>query len=1418
MKFSVVTPSFNQAEFLQRCIDSVANQTHPAIEHLLFDPGSNDGSRDIAAAAPTVTLIAEPDEGQGDAVARGMVRASGDIIAWVNSDDEYHDPEVFARVNARFEADPDLDILFGKGIYTGRDDEYLRDAYVIKSADELGWRFPKEVGVLQPATFIRKRLIDRIGPVSKDYHFCMDYEFWIRSLQSGAKFAHEPTNLAKARYWSDNKTLGQRGESIREVMDMLKSKYGLVHVDWVKRYADFVLNNNDGILKNFGNQEIDKDALARLTPEITVAVDGDYDTYHRLRERARDKVWKTTAEAVDSRKDIVAPAFAKPIPLDQQTEPSHQCYTVGERRWAFRRPWLTAQLERSQGVIEKAASQRRGDTCIIVGNGPSLNLTDFKAMEGTDVFITNYSIINKKIRSLARYVCVTNYLVAEQGSHQFNTLEGLTKILPYWLSYCLLPDDNTAYVKSVGFPKFSTDYRENVSWRSTVTFFCMQMAYALGYRKVCMVGFDHSYVQPKNMEEGVVIDQDEDDANHFDPRYFKGKQWQAADTDNMEAMYVLAKEAFEADGREIVNCTVGGKLELFRRGDLKTELAIPPSAAAASAPAPSAAPDEPEAPAAAVRALVLDMTAAGNGTATGEIKTTLMSGGAVEMLQVCVYGGGLALKAGLGGAIEKASEEAVERAIRLFDPQVILYRPVPDSAPLHDFAMRHIRRSRLPLVTWIMDDWPSDLRARDAAAAEALEADWRWLLERSSERLSISEDMSRSFGERYGGTFEAIANGVDPKDWKARPLLIRYGGGLAENMGLASVLRLAQAVETLHQEGYDVRLEILTKPYWHSRAGGAFSALSRTSFQTHVLSDGEYRRWLAGADVLSICYNFDEASLGYVRYSMANKLPECLASGAVLLAHGHPEIATMRRLAELDCAVLVTDPDVAQIADQLRRLANEPEWAAAVASRARRTAFDQFNVSRSRRRLADALARAREATPPAPPRQPARPDTDALRALKDRHRGERCFIMGNGPSLNRLDLDLLKGETVFACNAVHLLFDRIAWRPRYYACVDTRVLQDRRADIAAMLDIERGMTGFFPAELVVHDGSGQTLDTREILGSRINQIFFNEVSNNPSAGVAGMFSTDAALGVVMPYTVTITLMQLAAHMGFKEIYLIGCDTDYVVPASVRRDGPITPGGGLFLTSSQDDDSNHFDPRYFGRDRQWHDPQVDKMIEHYRFAAQALESMGVRVVNATAGGKLEVFPRADFASLFGAAPVRTPATPPTGRAAASSPSAAGSASGLILAEPSQASRSVARRLSDGRPVMVLAEPTDIGEDLQPAYVLAAGPARSLMLERLSRAAHRDSSVRRLLVSGATNQALNRPEKALDLDLLGPVLWPEFAGRPISSAALGLLWAQALGFDSVTLASIGPGAAEPGSVGLEEVLNRVSDGGMRVLLES
>lgn len=253
---------------------------------------------------------------------------------------------------------------------------------------------------------------------------------------------------------------------------------------------------------------------------------------------------------------------------------------------------------------------------------------------------------------------------------------------------------------------------------------------------------------------------------------------------------------------------------------------------------------------------------------------------------------------------------------------------------------------------------------------------------------------------------------------------------------------------------------------------------------------------------------------------------------------------------------------------------------------------------------------------------------DDLSRFRNIHSHERCFVMGNGPSLNQMDLNRLDGRTVFACNSVFLLFPRISWRPRYYTCVDSRVLPDRAAEIDQMLSLNPTMIGFFPATIQEHTGRKRRSPARFVIPAGPNRYFFNETPNSTENPPHSMFSRDIDANVVQPFTVAITMLQIAAYMGFREIVLIGCDTNYVIPRTVLRlkekEGP-----GVALLSRRDDDPNHFDPRYFGKDRKWHDPQPEKMIAHYAYAKQALDEIGVVVYNATVGGRLEVFPRREF---------------------------------------------------------------------------------------------------------------------------------------------------------------------------------------------
>lgn len=253
-----------------------------------------------------------------------------------------------------------------------------------------------------------------------------------------------------------------------------------------------------------------------------------------------------------------------------------------------------------------------------------------------------------------------------------------------------------------------------------------------------------------------------------------------------------------------------------------------------------------------------------------------------------------------------------------------------------------------------------------------------------------------------------------------------------------------------------------------------------------------------------------------------------------------------------------------------------------------------------------------------------------LSHLRGIHQGERCFILGNGPSLNETDLSALDGETVFACNAAFLLFDRINWRPRYYTCVDSRVLPDRAPEINAMLGSTPEMTAFFPAELQEHGGVRRRFSTREFIPEGPLRYFFNEEPGTLDCLPYSMFSLNAAERVIQPHTVAITMLQLAAYMGFSEIYLVGCDMRYTIPEDVLRESHADAKDPRLLSAGED--RNHFDASYFGPGRKWHVPNVNLMREHFRIAREALESQGIAVYNATAGGDLDVFERVDLGDV------------------------------------------------------------------------------------------------------------------------------------------------------------------------------------------
>lgn len=244
-------------------------------------------------------------------------------------------------------------------------------------------------------------------------------------------------------------------------------------------------------------------------------------------------------------------------------------------------------------------------------------------------------------------------------------------------------------------------------------------------------------------------------------------------------------------------------------------------------------------------------------------------------------------------------------------------------------------------------------------------------------------------------------------------------------------------------------------------------------------------------------------------------------------------------------------------------------------------------------------------------------DQARLRSLRNRNWGERCFVIGNGPSLNETDLAKLAAERTFAVNKIFLLYDRIDWRPTYYTLLDWRV----GPEIASDVDLLGDSVKFFPNRfrgLLLPDDETYWYTTRPVLDHIDDQFGLDIVGGIPSRG-----------------TVLVTAIQLAFYLGFRDILLIGVDAAYTIPASVKQSGPDRFGTGvkLNLESTADDDPNHFDPRYFGAGAKWHDPNVDDMVRMFRIMRKGVELHGGRIRNATVGGHLDVFERVEFDSLF-----------------------------------------------------------------------------------------------------------------------------------------------------------------------------------------
>jgi glycosyltransferase involved in cell wall biosynthesis len=177
---SVVTPSYNQAAYLEETIRSVLDQDYPAIEYIVIDGGSTDGSVDtIRRYADRIAYwVSEPDKGQADAINKGWSRCSGEIVAFLNSDD-YYLPGAVSRIIETFSANPDIGVAYGQAQWVSEGGDPVQVSRVYVDGQEMLNRLP---GLPQPATFVRRQVLETVGLLDATFHFALDGEFFVRAL------------------------------------------------------------------------------------------------------------------------------------------------------------------------------------------------------------------------------------------------------------------------------------------------------------------------------------------------------------------------------------------------------------------------------------------------------------------------------------------------------------------------------------------------------------------------------------------------------------------------------------------------------------------------------------------------------------------------------------------------------------------------------------------------------------------------------------------------------------------------------------------------------------------------------------------------------------------------------------------------------------------------------------------------------------------------------------------------------------------------------------------------------------------------------------------------------------------------------------------------------------------------------------
>lgn len=240
---------------------------------------------------------------------------------------------------------------------------------------------------------------------------------------------------------------------------------------------------------------------------------------------------------------------------------AYDTYELPHLTWEEYKEWHLKHYDR----IKKFRNIHKGESCFIIGNGPSLNKMDLSVLNDYYTFGLNkiYLIFEKVDLKLSYHVTINPYVI-EQGFKEIQDLK-CPSFIPLHVGKKYFKEleniENIFYMKTGRLRSFQRDISQPIFEGYTVTYVAMQIAFYMGFEQVCLIGVDHNFKAKGNPNEVQTLKGE--DINHFSPKYFANQQWQLPDLEGSELFYNLANFEYERNNRKIFDATVNGKLNIF---------------------------------------------------------------------------------------------------------------------------------------------------------------------------------------------------------------------------------------------------------------------------------------------------------------------------------------------------------------------------------------------------------------------------------------------------------------------------------------------------------------------------------------------------------------------------------------------------------------------------------------------------------------------------------------------------------------------------------------------------------------------------------------------------------------------------------------------------------------------------------------